>query len=158
MQVAGVQPELDPVARHDVDAGVDPRRDLAGGTVMTPAQTATLSSIAHENGIAVHVDGARILNACAALDVPLRDFAGHVDTLSINLNKGLSAPGGVLCGPKDVMTRGPMALLMATDYPQRVSTSCAEEVAACLQGPDGKTHYAGSVPPATQSTPREKQK
>jgi threonine aldolase len=74
--------------------------NMAGGTVMSPSQTAALSSIAHENGIAVHVDGARILNACAALHVPLRDFARHVDTLSINLNKGLSAPGGaLLCGP-----------------------------------------------------------
>jgi threonine aldolase len=75
--------------------------NMAGGTVMTPAQTAALSSIAHQNGIAVHVDGARILNACAALNLPLREFARHVDTLSLNLNKGLSAPGGaLLCGPE----------------------------------------------------------
>jgi threonine aldolase len=78
--------------------------NMAGGTLMSPSQTAALSSLAHENGIAVHVDGARILNACAALDVPLRDFARHVDTLSINLNKGLSAPGGaLLCGPEQLI-------------------------------------------------------
>lgn len=78
--------------------------NMAGGTIMSPSQTAALSKIAHENGIAVHVDGARILNACAALAVPLRDFARHADTLSINLNKGLSAPGGaLLCGPDKVI-------------------------------------------------------
>jgi threonine aldolase len=78
--------------------------NMAGGTVMSPTQTAALSSIARENGVAVHVDGARILNACAALNVPLRDFAPHVDTLSINLNKGLSAPGGaLLCGTGDLI-------------------------------------------------------
>jgi threonine aldolase len=111
-----LQGDLGLIAPSDVESAIGERRfghrppirllclenthNMAGGTVMTPTHTATLSRIAHENGIAVHVDGARILNACAALDVPLRDFARHVDTLSLNLNKGLSAPGGaLLCGP-----------------------------------------------------------
>jgi threonine aldolase len=115
-----IQGDLGVISPDDVESAIAERRfghrprfrilclenthNMAGGTMMTPAQTAVLANIAHDNGIAVHVDGARILNACAALDVPLRDFARHVDTLSINLNKGLSAPGGaVLCGPKDVI-------------------------------------------------------
>jgi threonine aldolase len=78
--------------------------NMAGGTLTSPSQTAALAAVAHENGIAVHVDGARILNACVALDVPLQAFASHVDTLSINLNKGLSAPGGaLLCGPESLI-------------------------------------------------------
>jgi threonine aldolase len=78
--------------------------NMAGGTVMSPEQTAVLARIAHANGIAVHVDGARILNACVALGVPLRSIATHVDTMSVNLNKGLSAPGGaLLCGPRAVI-------------------------------------------------------
>jgi threonine aldolase len=74
--------------------------NMAGGTLMSPEQMTALSRVAHENGIAVHVDGARIFNACVALDVPIRAMATQVDTLSLNLNKGLSAPGGaLLCGP-----------------------------------------------------------
>lgn len=85
--------------------------NMAGGTVMTLSDTATLSGLARENGIAIHMDGARILNACAALGVPLREFSPHLDTLSLNLNKGLSAPGGaLLCGSRRLIERGRLSL------------------------------------------------
>jgi threonine aldolase len=45
------------------------------------------------------MDGARIFNAAAALDVPVADLAGPVDSLSFCLSKGLSAPvGSLVCG------------------------------------------------------------
>ena len=111
-----VRGDLGVMAPQDVESAIGERRfnhrppfrllcmenthNMAGGTLMSPAQTEALSSLAHENGLAVHVDGARILNACVALNVPLQKIACHVDTLSLNLNKGLSAPGGaLLCGP-----------------------------------------------------------
>jgi threonine aldolase len=47
------------------------------------------------------MDGARIFNAAAALNVPVADLAGPVDSLSFCLSKGLSAPvGSLVCGRK----------------------------------------------------------
>jgi threonine aldolase len=42
------------------------------GTVYTPAETRALAELAHERDMLLHVDGARLANAAAALDVPLR--------------------------------------------------------------------------------------
>jgi threonine aldolase len=118
-----VHGDLGVMAPRDVESAIGERRfnhrppfrllclenthNMAGGTMMTPAHTEALSSLAHENGIAVHIDGARILNACVALNVSVQTFARHVDTLSLNLNKGLSAPGGaLLCGPARFVREG----------------------------------------------------
>lgn len=52
-----------------------------------------------EKGLALHVDGARIMNAAVALDVPLSTLTQYCDTLTICLSKGLGAPiGSLLCG------------------------------------------------------------
>ena len=56
-------------------------------------------SLATEHGMAVHLDGARLWNACAALKVPPADFAREADSVSVCLSKGLGAPvGSVLAG------------------------------------------------------------
>lgn len=73
--------------------------NMAGGTITSLAETAALAAVAREHGLAIHTDGARILNACVASDVSVQLFASETDTLTLNLNKGLSAPeGALLCG------------------------------------------------------------
>ncbi len=59
------------------------------GTVYTPDEIAHLSSIAHENGLLLHMDGARIANAAATLGVPLRTITTDVgvDVLSFGGTK-----------------------------------------------------------------------
>src|SRR5512142_2966229 len=72
-----------------------------GGTVQTPETTRAISKLAHDNGLKVHLDGARIFNAAAALGVPARELTAPVDSVTFCLSKGLSAPvGSVLCGDK----------------------------------------------------------
>lgn len=57
---------------------------------------------AREAGLAVHLDGARIFNAAAALGQPASAVAACADTVSVCLSKGLGAPvGAVLCGAED---------------------------------------------------------
>ncbi|TBL75456.1 low-specificity L-threonine aldolase [Obesumbacterium proteus] len=52
-----------------------------------------------EKGLALHVDGARVMNAAVALNVPLSTLTQYCDTLTICLSKGLGAPiGSLLCG------------------------------------------------------------
>ena len=72
------------------------------GGVLTPEDTRSVSEVAHANGVAVHLDGARVFNAAVALEVPARDLVADVDDVSFCLSKGLSAPvGSVLCGSQE---------------------------------------------------------
>lgn len=48
------------------------------GTVYTPAEIADIVSHAHKRGMSVHMDGARLANAAAALGMPLREFTTDV--------------------------------------------------------------------------------
>ena len=77
-----------------------------GGAVITAAQTRAAADLAHERGLKVHLDGARIFNAAAALGVPAKELAAPVDTIQFCFSKGLSAPvGSILCGPRDTVAR-----------------------------------------------------
>lgn len=56
--------------------------------------------LADRHGIALHLDGARVFNAAAALRVPVRTIAETVDSINFCLSKGLRSPiGSLLCGP-----------------------------------------------------------
>ena len=70
--------------------------NAAGGTVLTPAQIDGVAAAAHEAGFAVHLDGARVFNAAVALGVDVRELTRSVDSVSLCLSKGLSAPVGSL--------------------------------------------------------------
>ncbi|MFH1185590.1 MAG: low-specificity L-threonine aldolase [Chloroflexota bacterium] len=84
-----------------------------GGTVQTPEYTGHLAQLAHAHGLKVHLDGARIFNAAAALEVPPRDLAGHVDSVTFCLSKALCAPvGSILCGDRDFVKRAHRARKM----------------------------------------------
>ncbi|MEU0498133.1 low specificity L-threonine aldolase [Mycobacterium sp. NPDC006124] len=76
------------------------------GTLYTPAQVRAIADFAHEHGMAVHMDGARIWNAAAALDMPLRAFTSDagVDVLSFGGTKNglLGAEAVVVLDPSRV--------------------------------------------------------
>jgi len=71
----------------------------AGGTVLDGAAAAAVADGAHKHGARVHLDGARLANAAAALAVDISELTAPVDTVAVSLNKGLCAPyGAVLAG------------------------------------------------------------
>jgi len=77
-----------------------------GGSVLTGADTKAAAALAHEHGLKVHLDGARIFNAAAALGVDVKELTGPVDTVQFCFSKGLSAPvGSILCGPRDTIAK-----------------------------------------------------
>jgi threonine aldolase len=77
-----------------------------GGAVLTPEYTAQTAELAHARGLALHIDGARIFNAAAALGVPVRELTRHADSVTFCLSKGLSAPvGSVLVGSRAFIAR-----------------------------------------------------
>ncbi len=70
-----------------------------GGVYQTAAYTRRVSELARQQGIKLHLDGARIFNAAAAQGIPAKDLADPVDSVTFCLSKGLCAPvGSVLCG------------------------------------------------------------
>ncbi|MDR1318493.1 MAG: threonine aldolase [Treponema sp.] len=74
----------------------------SSGRVVPLAVMDGTKAIAVEGGIPVHLDGARIFNATAALGCEARDLARSADSVMFCLSKGLCAPvGSLLAGPKD---------------------------------------------------------
>lgn len=81
---------------------IEQTANLGGGSVWPMAVVEEVSAAAREAGLAVHLDGARLLNAVVASNGRTSDYAAHVDTLWIDLSKGLGCPvGGVLAGDAD---------------------------------------------------------
>jgi threonine aldolase len=68
----------------------------AGGAALTRAQLQPLTDVAHQQGLRVHLDGARLFNAAVALGVPPAELAAVADSVTICLSKGLGAPLGAL--------------------------------------------------------------
>jgi threonine aldolase len=77
-----------------------------GGTCSTPEEISAVAGVAHESGIPVHLDGARLFNAAVALGRPAADFTRDLDSVTFCVSKGLSAPvGSVVCGSADFIGR-----------------------------------------------------
>lgn len=78
---------------------VENTHNAAGGVAVTPAEMSAIGEVAREQGVPIHLDGARLFNASVALGVAPDELARPADSVMFNLNKGLSAPGGaLLCG------------------------------------------------------------
>ena len=81
-------------------------QNRCGGSVLPLEYTNKVGEFAKERGIALHLDGARIFNAAAALSSPAKELASPFDSVTFCLSKGLSAPvGSVLCGSEEFITK-----------------------------------------------------
>lgn len=80
--------------------------NFAGGTVWPLDRYTAVADAAHEAGVSVHTDGARLMNAVVASGVSAADWSAPVDTIWVDFTKGLGAPtGAVLAGDAEVMER-----------------------------------------------------
>ncbi len=78
--------------------------NLAGGRITPPVRMAALIAVARAHDLPVHLDGARVHNAAAALGISGAELARGCDTVMFCLSKGLAAPvGSVLVGDADAM-------------------------------------------------------
>ena len=74
------------------------------GRVWPLEAVAAIGAAAARRGLVAHMDGARLLNACVAAGASAQAFAQHVDTVWLDLSKGLGCPiGGVLAGSAAVI-------------------------------------------------------
>lgn len=78
----------------------------AGATPITVEYTRQVAEIARRRGLKLHLDGARLFNAAAALKVQPRDLAAPADSVQICLSKGLCAPlGSLLVGSREFIAQ-----------------------------------------------------
>ena len=101
---------IKPVNPYSAPTGlveIENTHNMHGGTVYPMKTVREISDGAHERGVKVHMDGARIFNAAAALGMPVKEIAARADTLMFCLSKGLGAPAGsILAGPADLIAKG----------------------------------------------------
>ncbi|KAJ8254142.1 hypothetical protein COCON_G00207540 [Conger conger] len=85
---------------------VENTHNIQGGRVLPLSFLQELRSVAERYNLAVHMDGARVMNAAVALGVSPSVILRHCDTVSVCLSKGLGAPvGTMLGGPQDFIQR-----------------------------------------------------
>jgi threonine aldolase len=81
-------------------------QNACGGIPLTAAYTREVGALARDRGLALHIDGARLFNAAAALNVSAKELAAPADSVMFCLSKGLAAPiGSMLVGSKKFITR-----------------------------------------------------
>ncbi|MDP6829762.1 MAG: threonine aldolase family protein [Alphaproteobacteria bacterium] len=100
-----VREAIRPVRRHVPSSrvlSVENTTNAGGGSVWPIADIAAVTSVAKENGMAAHMDGARLMNAVVESGTPAKEYGRHFDSLWLDLSKGLGCPvGGVLAGSAD---------------------------------------------------------
>jgi len=80
--------------------------NLAGGAIWPADQLRAVTKVAHEHGLATHLDGARLLNAVVATGTPASVYAEGYDSAWIAFSKGLGCPvGSVLAGSQEFIDR-----------------------------------------------------
>jgi threonine aldolase len=86
---------------------IENTHNMAGGTVYPLGVIREICDGAHERGLKVHMDGARVFNAAAAMNVQVREIVAPVDTVMFCLSKALGAPvGSMLAGPAGLIAKG----------------------------------------------------
>ena len=77
-----------------------------GGRIYPIEKIEAISQWARKNGLAIHLDGARLWNAIVATGISAREWSKHFDTVSVCFSKGLGAPvGSALAGPKPLIAK-----------------------------------------------------
>lgn len=73
-----------------------------GGVPLSVEYTQQVGDLAHQAGLKLHLDGARLFNAAVALGVPAAELTAPADSVTFCLSKALCAPvGSVLCGSEE---------------------------------------------------------
>ncbi|MDP9266974.1 MAG: aminotransferase class I/II-fold pyridoxal phosphate-dependent enzyme [Acidobacteriota bacterium] len=100
-----IRPDIYYVSRTGLIA-LENTHNMAGGTVYPMAVANEICDRAHDLGLPVHLDGARIFNAAVALGKPVRELTAKFDSVMFCLSKGLGAPvGSLLLGTNEFITR-----------------------------------------------------
>ena len=110
----------------------------SGGRPLTAEYTRTIAAIAHERGVPLHVDGARLFNAVVALGTTARELAAPADSVSFCLSKGLATPiGSVVVGGREFIARARRARKLIGGGMRQVGVLAAAGLVALQDGEAG---------------------
>jgi len=85
---------------------VENTHNRGGGSVWPIEKIAEVHTVARENGLKLHLDGARLWNASVASGIEESEYAGYFDSVSVCFSKSLGAPvGSVLTGDGEFIGR-----------------------------------------------------
>lgn len=105
---------------------------------LPPAYVREVASVAHDRGVPLHVDGARIFNAAVALGVPVSELLAPADSANFCLSKGLACPvGSIVVGPRDFIWRARRARKLLGGGMRQVGVLAAPGLLALADGPAG---------------------
>lgn len=104
-----IRSQIRPPGPHWAPTGlivIENTHNMAGGTVCPPEVMQEICENAHQLGLKVHLDGARIFNAATFLRRPVAELAAGADTVMFCLSKGLGAPvGSLLVGTAEAVAQ-----------------------------------------------------
>jgi len=112
--------------------------NMSGGRVYPQSVLDEVCDRAHERGINVHLDGARIFNAAVATGLSVARIAQKADTVMFCLSKALGAPiGSILAGPKALIDEGRMLRKRLGGAMRQVGVLAAAGLIALEESPKG---------------------
>ena len=99
-----------PFDRHNVPqsamVSIEQTVNAGGGRVWPLSMVETLGKTTKDNNLALHMDGARLINAVVAKNIPVSVYAAPCNSLWIDLSKGLGCPiGAVIAGSNDFISQ-----------------------------------------------------
>lgn len=98
-----IRPDNEHAARTRLLA-LENTHNRGGGAVLPIENIRSVTAWARTQGLATHLDGARLFNAVTATGVPAAEWARHFDTVSVCFSKGLGAPvGSALLGRREML-------------------------------------------------------
>src|ERR1700674_4746091 len=104
-----IEPLIRPKVYYRAQTGVislESSHNMAGGTVYPPEVANEICARAHDLGLPVHLDGARIFNASVALGRSVAELTRKFDSVMFCLSKGLGAPvGSMLVGSREFIDK-----------------------------------------------------
>jgi threonine aldolase len=110
--------------------------NMAGGTVYPTSVTHEICDKAHETGLKVHLDGARVFNAAVYLNETVAVMTQQFDSVQFCFSKGLGAPvGSMIVGPKDFIERCRIIRKMLGGGMRQAGVLAAAALVALEEGP-----------------------
>lgn len=110
--------------------------NMAGGTVYPTAVAHEICDQAHDAGLKVHLDGARVFNAATYLDEDVAEMTKKFDSVQFCFSKGLGAPvGSMIVGSKNFIERCRIIRKMLGGGMRQVGVVAAAALVALEDGP-----------------------
>ncbi len=115
---------------------IENTHNMAGGTVYRAGEVAKICRAAHDAGLRVHLDGARIFNAAVATGESVAELSRDCDSVMFCLSKGLGAPAGsILLGPREFIEKAHVTRKMLGGGMRQIGILAAAGIIALEDSP-----------------------